>query len=435
MFDRSIRILLIVVTAIVCAGCAEGLTPPGPTPLIFLTGGATDSPFIIGRSEPFPCQRAKINGQTIQLPNSDWVESERIEHPVDVRSFCIDQHEVTLDQYRHCQMRGTCGRPRFSNAGDDDQAGFIARYWSDPGQYGSHPVVGVAWEDAQAYCQFRGGRLPTEIEWEFAAKSRGYAIPIIEEPSLIASIDGDCDSASHAGQIALGACSNGPVAVQTPGLDVTRDGVLGVYGNVSEWTADEADLLAYCAPAYRTETYFKRDRTGIISSTFEPSLFTALGPECIDLDENNVVSGECYARLHTDSDACNQACITLESEMPGSGTDCLKACIREFESCAEDCVDDGIAFLCGQLDGYDGCRPMPWCKPDETRESDRPHSSTGPGRVPGHIVRGGHFQMVQSCKARVTQRRSVVEAESTLGFRCVFDGTSRPCRAVQQRTN
>ncbi|MEE2757070.1 MAG: formylglycine-generating enzyme family protein [Myxococcota bacterium] len=435
MLLDSTRFSFIVVTVSLCVGCADGLAPPDATPLIVLTGDASETPFTIGRRAPFPCKRAKISGQTIQLPNSDWVESERIEHSVAVATFCIDQHEVTLGQYRHCHLRGTCGRPRFSNAGNDDQPGFVARYWSNPDKYASYPVVGVVWEDAQAYCRFRGGRLPTEIEWEFAAKSRGRAIPIIEESSLQVSIDGDCASASHAGQIALGGCSNGPSAVQTPGLDITQDGVFGLYGNVAEWTADESDLLAYCEPEYRSEMYFKRDRTGVISSTFDRSLFTQLSGQCIDLDENEAVIGDCYARLHTNPDACNQSCITLEAERPGSGTDCLISCLREFEMCAENCVDAEVDFLCGQLDGYDGCRPMPWCKPRENRQSDSPHVANGPGQASGHIVRGGHFQMARSCNARVTRRRSVIEAESTLGFRCVFDGSSGACRAAQRRAN
>ena len=175
---------------------------------MYLSSPTEGNSFSIGQAQLDPCSTFSATDNVIRLPANQWRESERIVHEVEVGAFCMDQHEVTLTQYRHCQARGDCGQPKFSNAGDDDKRGFVARYWSDPARYGDHPVVGVSWNDAVAYCDFRGGRLPTETEWEYAAQSQ-CCCTIIDEPTLIDFIDGDCMSPDHAGQIALGACSVG----------------------------------------------------------------------------------------------------------------------------------------------------------------------------------------------------------------------------------
>lgn len=81
--------------------------------------------------------------------------------------FYIDATEVTNDQYRACTNARICPPPSDNDA--PDQRYRVSNYYNLP-QYGSYPVVRIRWEDAQTYCQWVGRRLPTEAEWEKAAR-------------------------------------------------------------------------------------------------------------------------------------------------------------------------------------------------------------------------------------------------------------------------
>jgi formylglycine-generating enzyme required for sulfatase activity len=78
-------------------------------------------------------------------------------------SFWIDQFEVTNRQYQACVSAGVCTPP------DDPESATRYSYYEDA-KFDNYPVINVTWLDASTYCQWRNARLPTEAEWEKAAR-------------------------------------------------------------------------------------------------------------------------------------------------------------------------------------------------------------------------------------------------------------------------
>jgi len=127
--------------------------------------------------------------------------------------FFIDVTEVTNSAYAGCVAAGACEPPSDTVAFDDPALA-------------QHPVVHVTWAQAQAYCVWRGGRLPTEAEWEKTA--RGTTPRVYPW--------GDEWTAGIANLIDSGL--GGTSIVRAFPQDVSPYGVFDMAGNVSEWVAD-----------------------------------------------------------------------------------------------------------------------------------------------------------------------------------------------------
>ena len=94
---------------------------------------------------------------TMGFDGTQALEDERPKHQVWLSTFFMDLHEVTTEQY--AAFLSTTKRP-------------APWQWNtvDLAQHGDRPVIGVDWSDAEAYCRWKGKRLPTEAEWEKAAR-------------------------------------------------------------------------------------------------------------------------------------------------------------------------------------------------------------------------------------------------------------------------
>jgi len=167
--------------------------------------------------------------------------------------FCIDKTEVTVAAYSKCVAAGHCERaPLTVNAswiGDDE-----ARLWSqfcngDRADRANHPINCVDWNAASAYCRWIGARLPSDAEWDRAARGddgRTYPWGNAEpSPKLLNACGGECVALSNRiggpGLTALYAGDDGAPATAPVGsypAGASPYGVLDLMGNVEEWVED-----------------------------------------------------------------------------------------------------------------------------------------------------------------------------------------------------
>ena len=171
-------------------------------------------------------------------------------------SFWIDKTEVTNAMYAGCVQAGKCSPPRSS----DSHA--RVSYYGNP-EFDHYPVIYVSWLDAQNYCAWVGGRLPTEAEWEKAARGtdgRQFPWGDIDPSSLLGLLNYHSQDTTEVGSYPNGA---------------SPYGILDMAGNVSEWVAD-----------WLSTDYYEH-----------PSTSNPLGP---DAGEYRVWRGGSWANTSTD---------------------------------------------------------------------------------------------------------------------------------------
>lgn len=143
---------------------------------------------------------------------------ERFEQTLFLDDFYIDRYEVTNRQYAECVQAGRCELPRLPRSVN------FADYYASS-EYGNYPVIWVTWNDAVDYCSFRGKRLPTEAEWEKAARgSQGNLYPWgNDEPTNQTNFNYAAQDVAPVGSFAG---------------DISSYGIYDLAGNVREWVAD-----------------------------------------------------------------------------------------------------------------------------------------------------------------------------------------------------
>jgi eukaryotic-like serine/threonine-protein kinase len=168
---------------------------------------------------PPPPGMVLVEGGKFMRGNPKGDEYEKPVQEEVVPSIYVDQYEVTNKEYYKFVVEKK--HYRWPDGWSDSwKAGNFGQ------GVGEKPVTGITWTDAQAYARGAGKRLPTEVEWEYAARgSSGRLYPW-----------GDDFKSNYAN-----ICRGAPVRVGDFPNDKSASGVIGMAGNVSEWTssADE----------------------------------------------------------------------------------------------------------------------------------------------------------------------------------------------------
>ncbi len=193
---------------------------PTPTPLPDRLVDEREIPMIL------------IPAGEFKMGNNAGLSPERPEHHVFLDSFYLDVYEVTNASYAACVAAGNCQEPV------SRRSRTVSNYYADP-DLGNFPVVYVTWEMAQTYCGWRAGRLPTEAEWEKAARGADQRL-------FPTGAGVSCTLANY--------CKNDTTEVGRYQEPPGPFGLFDLAGNVAEWVADWYSAGYYSASTLENPT-------------------------------------------------------------------------------------------------------------------------------------------------------------------------------------
>lgn len=224
-----------------------------------------------------------VNGATFTMGAKKRNQDEKPRHDVQVNSFQISKYEVTNDQYCAFLNQVQCpesgeykGQKMFDLSLENVGIQYVDGHFISKKGLGYYPMVGVTWYGASEFCSWAGGRLPTEAEWEFAAKGGAKA-----------------EKTEYAGsgffyKVGWGKSNSDGKAHMVGQKAPNELGIYDMSGNVLEWCSD-----------WYSESYYKK------SSNSNP-----LGPSS---GNKKVARGGCYAFDNKSCEVTRRVAIVPDS--------------------------------------------------------------------------------------------------------------------------
>lgn len=184
-----------------------------------------------------------VPGGEFLMGSSDIIgaQNEHPQHIVYLSSFWIDETEVTNSMYSKCVESGKCTSPSSVYNGFTNET----KYYGNP-EFDNFPVIYVSWYQANDYCKWAGKQLPSEAQWEKAARGdNGFIYPWGDEspnPQNIENPESNlANFRAHNGLMAVGSFPEGASPYYA----------LDMAGNVAEWVADWYDENYYSTSPLR----------------------------------------------------------------------------------------------------------------------------------------------------------------------------------------
>lgn len=191
----------------------------------------TAFPYPIKLTDPKGVVMALVPAGEFIMGNNNGQEGEKPVHIVYLDVFYIDIYEVTNKQYKDCVDAGVCQSPQHTGSNSH------SNYYGNS-QYDNYPVIYVNWNMAKTYCEWRQAKLPTEAQWEKAARGTdGRTYPWGEEVP-------DCSKANYSGPDRI--CVGDTTAIGSYESGKSPYGIYDMAGNVWEWVTD-----------WYSETYYR----------------------------------------------------------------------------------------------------------------------------------------------------------------------------------